>query len=398
MGARGYIGVSSKARRIKRVYVGVDGKARRVKKIYVGVNGKARLCWVEQNPATLAYSQTLNNSLPDMCSNGTSVGNYVVFAGGRSGTSSSAYGLNTYCTYDTSLAQNTGRAFTSNYGMVYGVGVYNGQEACFLNVTTYSYSDIYGTSMGLIRRVNASLTAAETSTSNYVSRSAVVAHKGSILEYGGLTYSNGSNDYSTSHGSAIYRYNGSYTKSSISVSPTNGIYECDGASASVGNYAIIQEKSYNQRAFTVNQSFTLGQKITFTGTFGSGSATDKYAIFQQLKSTQLFCVNTSLTISYVNTSYQFKHSVYTYNRPLVRFGDSVVTATVGATNSSSYNCSHWMIINDSLTTRVIARTNVSANTATDNYPESPYGVVGPYIIRGGPSYNALYSKIEVLKS
>lgn len=38
-----YIGVSGKARKVKKMYVGVSGKARKVKKAYVGVNGKARL-------------------------------------------------------------------------------------------------------------------------------------------------------------------------------------------------------------------------------------------------------------------------------------------------------------------------------------------------------------------
>jgi hypothetical protein len=46
MGKGMYIGVDSKARKVKKMYVGVDGKARKVKKVYVGdANGKARLCW-----------------------------------------------------------------------------------------------------------------------------------------------------------------------------------------------------------------------------------------------------------------------------------------------------------------------------------------------------------------
>lgn len=38
-----YVGVDSKARKVKKLYVGVDGKARKVKKGYIGVNGVARL-------------------------------------------------------------------------------------------------------------------------------------------------------------------------------------------------------------------------------------------------------------------------------------------------------------------------------------------------------------------
>lgn len=40
-----YIGVGSKAKKIKKCYVGIDGKAHRIKKVYIGVDGKARLCW-----------------------------------------------------------------------------------------------------------------------------------------------------------------------------------------------------------------------------------------------------------------------------------------------------------------------------------------------------------------
>ena len=44
-----YIGVSGKARNIKKMYVGVDGKARKVKKVYIGVENKARLAWCSQD-------------------------------------------------------------------------------------------------------------------------------------------------------------------------------------------------------------------------------------------------------------------------------------------------------------------------------------------------------------
>lgn len=49
--ARGsYIGVSGKARKIKKMYIGINGKARKVKKVYIGdSNNKARLCWSSGN-------------------------------------------------------------------------------------------------------------------------------------------------------------------------------------------------------------------------------------------------------------------------------------------------------------------------------------------------------------
>lgn len=43
MAKGGYIGVSSKAKKIKKIYIGVGGVAKKVKKAYIGVGGKAKL-------------------------------------------------------------------------------------------------------------------------------------------------------------------------------------------------------------------------------------------------------------------------------------------------------------------------------------------------------------------
>ena len=40
-----YVGISSKARKMKAAYIGISGKARKIKKIYIGVGGKARLAY-----------------------------------------------------------------------------------------------------------------------------------------------------------------------------------------------------------------------------------------------------------------------------------------------------------------------------------------------------------------
>ena len=43
-----YVGISGKARKIKKGYVGIGGKARKIKKAYVGIGGKARPFWTEE--------------------------------------------------------------------------------------------------------------------------------------------------------------------------------------------------------------------------------------------------------------------------------------------------------------------------------------------------------------
>ncbi len=80
--ARGcYVGVSSKARKVKKIYIGVDGVARKVKRAYVGdANGVARLWW---NGGVLTYYGTATAlSAKRWYLSGGSVGNYAVFAGG----------------------------------------------------------------------------------------------------------------------------------------------------------------------------------------------------------------------------------------------------------------------------------------------------------------------------
>lgn len=53
-----YVGVGSKARKIKQLYVGVGGKARKVKKVYVGVGGKARLVYAYYDCEKIRWENT----------------------------------------------------------------------------------------------------------------------------------------------------------------------------------------------------------------------------------------------------------------------------------------------------------------------------------------------------
>lgn len=48
-----YVGISNKARRVKKLFVGIDGKARKVKKAYIGINGVARLFYGAIEPSTI---------------------------------------------------------------------------------------------------------------------------------------------------------------------------------------------------------------------------------------------------------------------------------------------------------------------------------------------------------
>ena len=64
-----YIGVSGKAKKVKKMYVGIGGKAKKVKKAYIGVNGKAKLCWSGADGTFLiTYDNVLNYAKLDRSS------------------------------------------------------------------------------------------------------------------------------------------------------------------------------------------------------------------------------------------------------------------------------------------------------------------------------------------
>ena len=74
-----YVGVDSKARKMKKAYVGIGGKARKVKKMYIGVGGKARLCYSAELEK-VGMATALSTTRYDM--RAATVGKYALFAGG----------------------------------------------------------------------------------------------------------------------------------------------------------------------------------------------------------------------------------------------------------------------------------------------------------------------------
>ena len=74
-----YVGVGSKARKMKKAYIGIGGKARKVKKMYIGVGGKARLCYSAELEK-VGMAENLSDERRGIAA--ASVGNYALFAGG----------------------------------------------------------------------------------------------------------------------------------------------------------------------------------------------------------------------------------------------------------------------------------------------------------------------------
>ena len=75
-----YVGVDSKARKMKKAYIGIGGTARKVKKMYIGdSSGKARLCYSAELEK-VGTATALSAARYDM--RAATVGNYALFAGG----------------------------------------------------------------------------------------------------------------------------------------------------------------------------------------------------------------------------------------------------------------------------------------------------------------------------
>ena len=76
-----YVGVSGKARKVKKIYVGVNGVARKVKKGYIGVNGIAHKFFGGE----LGYYNTINLINYAPYPSAATTGNYAIFYIGYTG-------------------------------------------------------------------------------------------------------------------------------------------------------------------------------------------------------------------------------------------------------------------------------------------------------------------------
>lgn len=75
-----YVGVDSKARKMKKAYIGIGGTARKVKKMYIGdSSGKARLCYSAEADK---FGTATPLSKYRIFLAGTTVGGYALFGGG----------------------------------------------------------------------------------------------------------------------------------------------------------------------------------------------------------------------------------------------------------------------------------------------------------------------------
>ena len=109
-----YIGVNGVARKITGGYVGVNDKARKIIKAYIGIGGVARPCWSVNKELTY-YGTITSLSTARSKLAATSVGNYALFGGGQTDSTTSSA---TVDAYDTSLTRSTPTSlFNARYGL-----------------------------------------------------------------------------------------------------------------------------------------------------------------------------------------------------------------------------------------------------------------------------------------
>ena len=217
-----YVGVGSKARKMKKAYIGIGGTARKVKKMYIGVGGKARLCYsAEADKFGTATPLSKYRSLLA----GTTVGGYALFGGG--GYDSDAYkGEAIMDAYNASLTRTTAASLSvARQGLT---AITLGNHALFVGGRSG------GTSFGTVDVYDASLTrttATELSVDRYDSAAAVV---GSYALFAGGRRKQGSVFVFTKDD--VDAYNTSLTRTTATPLPSK-VYACAGGT--VGGYAVF---------------------------------------------------------------------------------------------------------------------------------------------------------------
>ena len=379
-----YVGVSGKARKVKKLYIGVNGKARKVKKAYIGVNGKARLFYSAWGDTLPTYSNTLTdvsyqrkNSLPG------SIGSYAIFAGGVT-SSSGQYATTNFDAYNSAGTRTVGSTFPDPYACCNGIAVNNGSVLALMNfgTTTASGSNVYST-FGIVYTINPSLTVAkvvEMNSETDVAFSSVAELNGNIFFHGGCRMQNGST-VGYLDKAKIYKYNTSFTKSTIAISSSmlQTTNNAGTASATIGGYALLQADPANDNfAYSINSSSTIGKVNFLTTNPGSvwrgdedNSVNNSYAFFSAYtdnaytyNANQIWdTVNPSLTRGTVNLGVYAtgvsKHQPYIRRSGVaLHYGKYFVHAKCEQTQEGDY---YLMFVDGSLTKTLVKPKSSMAN-------------------------------------
>ena len=263
-----YVGVGSKARKMKKAYIGIGGKARKVKKMYIGdSSGKARLCY----SAELKKVGTATAlSIPCYVSAAASVGNYALFAGLYQYFLTPGSPLATDA-YDTSLTKSSptglsamrkdcGAAAIGDHALFAGGGDDNGNKV-------QSSVDAYGTSL------TRSSAPALTGPRRLVGAAIAGDH---ALFAGGV---NRSGD-TTRYYKTVDAYSASLTRTSVDTMSSGNGYSLKGTT--VNKYALFAEEVRDSRVEAYSPSLTrvtVSPLSRSSPAYIAATAVGNYAIF-----------------------------------------------------------------------------------------------------------------------
>ena len=224
-----YVGVNSKARKMKKAYVGISGKARKVKKMYIGVGGKARLCYSAELER---YGMAAALSAPLDSMRAATVGKYALFAGGYI---RSVFGYSVSSSvdaYNTSLTKSTPTELSCKRCGHAAASV--GGYALFAGgASSYNLFGYYDDLVSSVDAYDASLTR---SAAHIIGATAAIggaAVGNYALFAGGTFYGQINEDNVTSY---VLAYDSSLT---FTTAPWLSVARANVKGASVGNYALF---------------------------------------------------------------------------------------------------------------------------------------------------------------
>ena len=225
-----YVGVGSKARKMKKAYIGIGGKARKVKKMYIGdSSGKARLCYSAELEK-VGMAAALSTTRYDM--RAATVGKYALFAGGYISKSIWGYVVGSSVdAYNTSLTKSTPTELSCKRCGHAAASV--GGYALFAGGAS-SYNLLgYGDLVSSVDAYDASLTR---SAAHIIGATAAIggaAVGNYALFAGGTVYSQINKDNVTSD---VLAYDPSLT---FTTAPLLSVARANVKGASAGNYALF---------------------------------------------------------------------------------------------------------------------------------------------------------------
>lgn len=300
MAHNGYIGVDNNAHLIDIMYIGVNGVARKIKKAYIGVNGIARL-WYEYRMRAVEFKEYSGSGTKRYQLQGSArAGNYAIFAGGK-GTSNSTGNVGS-----TASALTIVEAFSRTMTKVSapsltwekndGVGLTIGDNAFFAGgwnnggktgdeVTMYTPSLTKSFANPLYTRCGNQLT---TKAGDY-----------GIIAGGWRTLF-----LDSTYLVSASAWNSSGTKQDIE--SLKSATQCGALSAYVGGKGLMIRYDTNTTAEVYNEALTQSTfnagVISNPGLYVASASNSDYAMVYSMSNGYTYLINSSLTITSINTS------------------------------------------------------------------------------------------------